>query len=103
MESNYTQITFIVNHGDAYDVMTVAREAGARGGTIVDAHGTSREGDVKFFGVSLMSEKEMLIILAEEDLAKKILNAVKDMPIFKNPGAAGGGIIYTTAAKRFTP
>jgi len=98
MESSDTLITFIVSHGDAYDVMTVAREAGAKGGTILNAHGTLREDDVEFFGMTLGSEKEMLIIVAENDLAKNILDAVKDLPVFKK---TGGGIIYTTDVKRF--
>ena len=100
METGNTLITFIVNHGDAYDVMAAAREAGAKGGTIMNAHGTGREGDVKFFGINLMSEKEMLLIVAEKDLAQKILEAVRDLPIFKKPG---GGIIYTTDVERFIP
>ena len=100
MESNDVQITFIVSHGDAYDVMTAAREAGAKGGTILDAHGTLREDDVEFFGMTLVSEKEMLIIVAEKDTADNILNAVKDLPVFKK---TGGGIIYTTEVKRFVP
>ena len=100
MKSNDIQITFIVNHGDAYDVMETARAAGARGGTIVNAHGTGKEGDVKFFGINLMSEKEMLIIIAEKDLAQKILQAVKDIPVFNRPG---GGIIYTHDVNRFIP
>ena len=98
--NNNVLITFIVNHGDAYDIMTVAREAGAKGGTIVNAHGTSREGDRKFFGMNLMSEKEMLLIVAEKNLAQKILRAVKDLPIFKKPG---GGIVYTTEVNQFIP
>ena len=98
MESDDTLITFIVSHGDAYDVMTVAREAGAKGGTILNAHGTLRGGDVEFFGMTLGTEKEMLIIVAENDLAKKILDAVKDLPVFQK---TGGGIIYTTDVKRF--
>jgi len=100
MESDDTLITFIVSHGDAYDVMTVAREAGAKGGTILDAHGTLRGDDVEFFGMTLGTEKEMLIIVAENDLAKTILDAVKDLPVFKK---TGGGIIYTTAVNRFMP
>ena len=98
MESTHTLITFIVSHGDAYDVMTVAREAGAKGGTILNAFGTLRGDDVEFFGMTLGSEKEMLIIVAENDLAEKILAAVKDLPAFKK---TGGGIIYTTDVKRF--
>jgi len=100
MESNDTLITFIVSHGDAYDVMTAAREAGARGGTILDAHGTLRENDVEFFGMTLVAEKEMLIIVADKDTTDNILNAVKDLPVFKK---TGGGIIYTTEVKRFVP
>jgi len=100
MESNDLLITFIVSHGDAYDVMTTAREAGARGGTILDAHGTLRENDVEFFGMTLVAEKEMLLIVADQDTADNILNAVKDLPVFKK---TGGGIIYTTEVKRFVP
>ena len=100
METNDVLITFIVSHGDASDVMTVAREAGARGGTIFDGHGTRREGDTAFFGVTLAVEKEMLHIVAEKDVAENILNAVKELPLFKR---VGGGIIYTSEVKRFIP
>ena len=100
MESNDLLITFIVSHGDAYDVMTTAREAGARGGTILDAHGTLRENDVEFFGMTLVAEKEMLLIVADKDTAGDILNAVKNLPVFKK---TGGGIIYTTEVQRFVP
>jgi len=100
MESNDVLITFIVSHGDAYDVMTVARAAGAKGGTILNGHGTHRDDDVHFFGMTLVSEKEMLLIVAEKDLAENILNAVKELPVFKK---TGGGIIYTTDVKRFIP
>jgi nitrogen regulatory protein PII len=100
MESHETLITFIVSHGDAYDVMTVAREAGAKGGTIVEALGTHRESDVHFFGMSLSTEKEMLLIVAENDLAEKILDAVKKLSAFQ---PNGGGIIYFTDVKRFIP
>ena len=100
MESSDIQITFIVSHGDAYDIMTAAREAGAKGGTILNAHGTRKEDDVQFFGMTLALEKEMLVIVAEKDEATNILNAVKDLPVFKK---TGGGIIYTTEVKRFIP
>ena len=100
MESDHLQITFIVPHGDACDVMTVAREAGAKGGTILNAHGTYRGEDVEFFGMTLGSEKEMLIIVAEKDAAENILHAVKELAVFKK---TGGGIIYTTEVARFMP
>jgi nitrogen regulatory protein PII len=100
METSDVLITFIVSHGDAQEIMATAREAGARGGTILEAHGTSRESDVQFFGMTLVLEKEMLIIVADKDNANNILNAVKDLPVFKK---TGGGIIYTTDVQRFIP
>jgi len=100
MESNDVLITCIVSHGDAGDIMAAAREAGARGGTIVEAHGTHKEADVQFFGMTLVSEKEMLLIVAKKDEVENILNAVKDLPVFQR---TGGGIIYTTEVKRFDP
>ena len=100
MEVKNTLITFIVSHGEAYDVMAAAREAGAKGGTIVNAHGTGKEEDFKFFGMNLRAEKEKLLIVAENDQVNKILDAVKDLPVFKR---VGGGIIYTTAVTRIIP
>jgi nitrogen regulatory protein PII len=100
MESDNTLITFIVNHGDAYDVMAVAREAGAKGGTILNAHGTRREDDITFFGMNLASEKDMLLIIAEKGAVQKILDAVKKMPLFKK---AGGGVVFTFDVTRVIP
>ena len=97
MESDSTLITFIVTQGDAHDVMEAARKVGARGGTITNAHGTGKEDDIKFFGMNLMSEKEMLMVIAEKDQVEPILNAVRNLPVFKK---LGGGIIYTNDMNR---
>ena len=91
-------ITCIITHGQACEIMGVAREAGARGGTILNARGTGTEDDVKFFGISLVPEKEMLLIVAQCDHAQAVLEAVARMPIFSEPG---GGIIYTTPVEEF--
>jgi len=88
-----TLITCIITHGQAGEIMNVARQAGARGGTILNARGTGTEDDVKFFGISLAPEKEMLLIAAHNDHVQAILEAVCTLPIFSEPG---GGIVYTT-------
>jgi nitrogen regulatory protein PII len=97
MESNSSLITFILNRGDAHEVMMAARAAGAKGGTILDARGTSVRSDVKFFGLSLAQEKEMLVIVVDKDIEKKILDAVKELPAFKKPAS---NIVYTTDVNR---
>jgi len=88
-----TLITCIITHGQGGEIMNVARQAGARGGTILNARGTGTEDDVKFFGISLAPEKEMLLIATNNDHVQAILESVCKMPIFSEPG---GGIVYTT-------
>ena len=50
-EKSRDMISVIVNKGYADDVMAAARRAGAGGGTVINARGTAREDDEKFFGV----------------------------------------------------
>ena len=56
-------------------VMNAAREAGAGGGTTINAKGTAA-GAQKFFGVSLVVEKEMVFIVSSVDKKKDIMKAI---------------------------
>jgi nitrogen regulatory protein PII len=98
MESGATLIIGIINHGQADEIMAVARNAGAKGGTIINARGTGTVDDVKFFGISLAPEKEILMIVAEKGDAPAILEAVSGLPVFSEPG---GGIVFTTKVDQF--
>jgi nitrogen regulatory protein PII len=71
-------ILSIVNHGYTDELMNTARAAGARGGTVLHARGTAHEGPVKFFGISVQDEKEMILILAENDKKVPIMQAVSE-------------------------
>ena len=98
MESGYKLITVIVNSGYGDDVMAEARKAGASGGTILNARGTGTEEDVKFFGITLVPEKEMLMIVAERDKVQGIVQAIATVPTLSAPG---GGIIFNTNVEEF--
>ncbi|MDR3177059.1 MAG: P-II family nitrogen regulator [Desulfovibrio sp.] len=98
MESGTTLITLIVNAGFADDVMAAARRAGATGGTILNARGTGTAEDVKFFGITLVPEKEMLLIVAAKDKVDPILQAVNATPRLCEPG---GGIAFAMDVERF--
>jgi nitrogen regulatory protein PII len=98
MKTGSTLITSILTRGQADDIMLVARQAGATGGTILNARGTGTEDDVKFFGISLVPEKEMLLIVAHNDHVQAVLEALRKLPIFNEPG---GGIVYTTPVEEF--
>ncbi len=76
MTENHEVIFAIVNSGYAEEVMDVARENGARGGTILNARGVAGEEAAAFFGITLHAEKEILMIVTEKTLRDGILNAI---------------------------
>ncbi|MDL2306730.1 P-II family nitrogen regulator [Desulfovibrio sp. OttesenSCG-928-C06] len=98
MESGHILITVIVNTGHANDVMAAARKAGATGGTILTARGTGTQEDVKFFSITLVPEKEILMIVAERSGYSKIMDAINTIPELCEPG---GGIVYTMNVEEF--
>ena len=98
MNSDWELIQVICNSGFAEDVMDIARKAGAGGGTIVDGRGTSKPDDLKFFGASLVPEKELLLILVEREKSDKVLTAITAIPFMQQEG---NGIVFTMPVDRF--
>ena len=98
-ENNYQMINVIVNKGYAEDAMAAARKAGAGGGTIIGARGTAKEGDAAFFGMKIVPEKEMLMILVPDEKKSAIVEAITALPCFAE---AGSGIIFCNEAQDFT-
>jgi len=76
MTNNHDLIVSIVNNGYCDTFMDVAREAGALGGTIINARGQGHEGAVKFFGISVEDEKEIIIILTSREKKAAIMRAI---------------------------
>ena len=75
-ELSHDLIMVIVNHGYSDELMNTAREAGASGGTIINARGQAHEGAVKFFGISVQDEKELILILTSRENKVNIMRAV---------------------------
>jgi len=74
--NNHEVIFAIVNSGFAEEAMDVAREQGARGGTILNARGVAGEDAAAFFGITIHAEKEILMMVVEKDIRDKVLNAL---------------------------
>ncbi len=85
MQTNDYEVIFaIVNEGYAEDVMDVARQQGAKGGTILNARGVTREDAAAFFGISLNVEKEIIMMVVEKNIKDDVLNAIyKEMGMAK--------------------
>lgn len=74
--NNHEVIFAIVNAGYAEDAMRVAREQGARGGTIISGRGVAREDEATFFGITIHAEKELLMIVVEKNIRDQVLHAL---------------------------
>ena len=85
MKTNNHEVIFaIVNTGFAEEAMAVAKEQGARGGTIINARGVAREDAAAFFGISLNIEKEIVMIVVPKKIKDDVLNAIyKEMGMAK--------------------
>ena len=74
--NNHEVIFAIVDSGYAEDVMDIARELGVRGGTILNARGVAGQEAAAFFGITLHTEKEILMMVVEKDIRDNVLNAI---------------------------
>ncbi len=97
--SKWVMIQVICEVGYAEDIMAAARKAGATGGTIINAHGTAKEDDTKFFGYPIVAEKEMLVIVEKRENSEAIEKAISQMEELKQKGKA---ILFTIPVSSFT-
>ena len=77
-EKQMELIVAICEKGHTETVMDAAREAGARGGTVVHAKGTGSKYTNKFFGISIAEEKEMIYIVASAEQKRDIMQGIMD-------------------------
>lgn len=93
MKTDSHEVIFaIVNSGFAEEAMEVAREQGARGGTILNARGVAKEEAAAFFGITLHEEKEILMLVVERAIRDQVLTA-----LYKQMGMAkkARGIVFS--------
>jgi len=74
-------------------IMTAAREAGATGATVVgDARGEGLNPRKTFFGLTLESQRDMLLFIVEEHLSRKILEGIAVVAGFE--AKPGSGVAF---------
>ena len=77
-ENRFSLIIVIANKGHTDPVMDAAREAGAKGGTIVHAKGAGEKLNATFFGMSIASEQELIYIVTRQESERTIMRSILD-------------------------
>lgn len=86
---HFKLIIALVDDKKTTAMMEAAREAGATGATVIsNARGEGLEKNTTFFGLTLNSQRDMLLFLVEEHLSRHILEKIGEVGDFdESPGA----------------
>ena len=72
------------------DIMNAAREAGATGATVIsNARGEGMRGHKTFFGLSLATQRDMILLLVEQHLSRHILEHIGEVGEFDSKPGTG--------------
>lgn len=89
--SMYQNIMIVVDKGNAENVIEAAKKAGSKGGTIINARGSSIHETAKLFAMDIEPEKEIVMILSEEKFTNPIVESIRMELEIDKPG---NGIIF---------
>ena len=87
----YNLIFVVADKGKAEVAVEAANKAGSRGATIINARGSGIHESSKLFAMEIEPEKEIVLIISEENLTEAIVSAVRDGLQIDKPG---NGIIF---------
>lgn len=76
--TKYELVVAMANQGYTELVMDAARKGGAGGGTVIHAKGTGMEQARQFLGVSLVSEKELILMVVRTAAKNEVMRAIMD-------------------------
>ena len=85
MNDKYQMILCIVNSGFSETVMEAAKEAGARGGTVIHARGTANKEAEQFFHITIQPDKEIVMIVTD-GIKDAVLHALYQSAGLKTEG-----------------
>lgn len=87
----YDAIFTIIDRGKADAVIEAAKQAGARGGTIINARGSGIHETQMLFAMEIEPEKEMVLILVKKELMEPVVSSIREQLQIDEPG---NGIIF---------
>ena len=87
---HFKLIIALVEDDEAEAVMEAAREAGATGVTVIpSARGEGVEKEKTFLGLTLTTQRDVLMFLVEEHMSRRILETIAEVGKFKSKRGAG--------------
>lgn len=82
-------VTFI-NDNKTERIMQAARDKGATGATVItNARGEGLKGTKTFFGLDLETQRDVVMFLVEEHLAREILESIAEIGRFEEEPGTG--------------
>lgn len=75
-EHAFSLVVAVVNHGFSEKVLAAAKEQGAGGGTIIHARRGGEGKAESFFGISITTEKEIVLMLTPFDKKAAVMKAI---------------------------
>ena len=88
----YSLVVAIVNHGYSEEVVEIAEEMGASGGTIFFGRGSSSRSKVSILGVPVDPQKELVYIVVKRDFTSRILRKITEACKLDDPH---GGLAFS--------
>ena len=76
MQEKNSLIMITVNQGFTDEVMSTAKEAGARGGTVVRGRWVTMDEIEQMKGLTLREEKEIILIVVPREIRNSVMEAV---------------------------
>lgn len=87
---HFKLIIALVDDSKTDSVLKAARDAGATGATVLNqARGEGLEPSKTFFGLTLETQRDMVMFLVEEHLSRKILEKIAEVGGFEEKPGTG--------------
>lgn len=93
VSKDHQLIVTIVKKGWAEKVVKAAKQAGARGGTVLGGRGIGIHEQKKLLGIPIEPEKEIILTLIHKDKTDAVLEAIVEAGQLQKPGTGVGFVI----------
>jgi nitrogen regulatory protein PII len=91
---HFKMIVAFVEDNKTDDIMDAAREAGATGCTVItNARGEGIKENKTFFGLTLASQRDIILLLVEQHLCRDILEHIGDVGEFDRKPGTGIAVV----------